>query len=65
MAYSNRGLARYESGDYEGAIADFNKAIELNPEFALTYNKRGIVKCELEDYEGAISDFNQAIELDK
>ena len=30
-AYYNRGVTKYESGDYQAAIADFNKAIEIKP----------------------------------
>src|SRR5215207_1125851 len=30
-AYNNRGLARYQKGDYQGAISDFNEAIRIRP----------------------------------
>ena len=29
--YYNRGLAKSDLQDYDGAIADYTKAIELNP----------------------------------
>ncbi|MFY8064976.1 MAG: tetratricopeptide repeat protein, partial [Flavobacterium sp.] len=29
--YFKRGLSKYDSQDYKGAIADFSKAIELDP----------------------------------
>ena len=29
--YYNKGLAKYKLQDYYGAIADYTKAIELNP----------------------------------
>ena len=35
-AYYNRGLAKSDLQDYKGAIADFNKAIELNPNLRIT-----------------------------
>ena len=34
-AYNNRGIARRESKDFEGAMKDFNKAIRLAPNLAL------------------------------
>ncbi|MFL0749516.1 MAG: tetratricopeptide repeat protein [Prochlorococcus sp.] len=33
FAYNNRGNAKGELGDTKGAIADFNKAIEINPQY--------------------------------
>lgn len=32
IAYNDRGRAKMNSGDYEGAIADFQRALEINPE---------------------------------
>jgi len=62
-AYVNRGTAKQNEGDLDGAIADFNQAIELDPRIALAYNNRGNAKQAKGDLDGAIADFNQAIEL--
>ncbi len=51
--------------DYAGAIDDYNKAIELNPNYAIAYYNRGGAKYDLKDYAGAIEDYNKAIELDQ
>ena len=48
---------------YQKAIADYTKAIEINPNFAGTYKNRGLSKIRLEDLTGAIADFRRAIEL--
>src|SRR5512134_2985935 len=37
----NSGLAKYEKSDLDGAIADFNRAIEIDPNYANAYNNRG------------------------
>jgi tetratricopeptide (TPR) repeat protein len=37
----NQGVANYNSGDYEQAIADYSKAIEFDPNYALAYYNRG------------------------
>ena len=62
-AYFNRGLAKYNLGDNLGAIVNYNKAIELNPNYAHAYNNRGLAKYELGDNQGAIVNYNKAIEL--
>jgi len=49
--------------DYGGAIQDYNKAIELNPEDANSYYNRGVAKYNLEDLEGACLDWSKAGEL--
>jgi tetratricopeptide (TPR) repeat protein len=50
--------------DNEGAIADYTRAIELDPTYAKAYNNRGVAKKRLQDYRGAIVDYTKAIELD-
>ena len=64
IAYFNRGLSKAKLQDYRGAIADYNKAIELTPDDVGAYNNRGIAKKNLQDYRGAIADYNKAIELE-
>ncbi|MBG0744868.1 MAG: serine protease, partial [Cylindrospermopsis raciborskii KL1] len=62
--YSIRGAVRYESGDKQGAIADLNQGITLDPNFALAYYGRGTARYNLGDSQGAIDDYNQALKLD-
>ena len=50
-------------GDWQGAIADYTKAIEINPYDADAYNNRGNARKNLGDKEGAIADYNKAIEI--
>jgi tetratricopeptide (TPR) repeat protein len=49
--------------DYNSAVQNFNKAIELNPRNNDNYNDRGTIFNDLGDYDSAIRDFNKAIEL--
>lgn len=57
------GVNKYESGNYEGAVEDFNQAIKLDPQNALAYNRRGDAYYRLGDYEQAQADSSQAIVL--
>jgi len=61
--YFNSGIEKANSGDYEGAIKEFDKAVEINPKFAEAYYNRGVAKGELGDYRGGIEDYNKAIEI--
>jgi tetratricopeptide (TPR) repeat protein len=46
------------------AIANYSKAIKINPKFAKAYNNRGIAYTLKKKYDSAIADFSKAIELD-
>ena len=63
IAYNNRGVAKSSLGDKEGAIKDYDKAIELRPDYAKAYYNRGNAKSSLEDKDSAIKDYSRAIEL--
>jgi tetratricopeptide (TPR) repeat protein len=41
-----------EQNDFDGAIADYNQAIRIDPEYALAYNNRGNAKDGNGDKEG-------------
>lgn len=56
-------LTDKDGKEHDKAIADFNKAIELDPEYALAYSTRGFAYTKLGEKEKAISDFEKCIEL--
>ena len=58
------GKAKYYNDDYQGAIADFTKAIEINPLSEVAYAYRGDMKQLLDKYSEALVDLNKAIGLD-
>ena len=62
--YYNRGRGRDLGGDREGALADYNCAIQLDPNYAKAYGNRGLLRDRLGDRQGALSDYDRAIELD-
>lgn len=59
--YRDRGDKKYDSGDYNGAVADYTSSIEAGSDGSMIYNIRGLSMCELGDYQGAIRDFSTAI----
>ena len=63
VAYSYRAYSKAALGDKQGAIADFNQAIAINPQDANAYYNRGNAKDDLGDKQGAIADYNQAIAI--
>lgn len=63
-AYNNRGVALSQKGDRDGAIADYDQAIRLDPKLASAYNGRGLAWSNKGDLDRAISDYDRAIRLD-
>ncbi len=61
--YFKQADTLFQQGEYEKAIEDYTKAIELNSNFAEAYNNRGLAKGYLNKYDEAIEDFNEAIKL--
>jgi tetratricopeptide (TPR) repeat protein len=62
LAYENRGIAYGQIGQYQLAIADFSKAINLY-HYYKGYNNRGFAYANLGLYQNAIEDYDEAIRL--
>jgi tetratricopeptide (TPR) repeat protein len=62
FAYVNRATVRYKQRDYKGAVADCDKAIQINSNYGEAYLNRGIAKEMLRD-NSACEDFNKASSL--
>jgi TPR repeat/Tetratricopeptide repeat len=56
-------LQKYNQGDLESAIEDYNKALDINPQDAEAYYNRGNAKYNQGDLETAIEDYNKAIDI--
>jgi len=58
----NAGIAKFNCGDYRGAISEFTKAITLNPD-GMSYFSRGETYMMLGKLSEAHADFEDAIAL--
>ncbi len=62
-AYNKRGVAYARKGQYDQAISDFNKALEINPRYATAYYNRGIAYKDKGQYDKAWEDVHKAQDL--
>jgi tetratricopeptide (TPR) repeat protein len=60
FAYYHRGISYYDKGEYDLAIADYTKAIELEPEYPFTYRARARAYRAKGDNDRAQADFDKA-----
>ena len=58
-----RGTAQIETGEYAKAVADFDEAIRLRPEFGEAFHNRAVAKWRKGDLEGALADFDESVAL--
>jgi lipoprotein NlpI len=63
-AFVSDGILRYQRGDFDGAIAAYNQAIDLDPKAGEAFFNRGIAKAAHDDLDGAIADYSQALQVD-
>lgn len=71
LALNNRGVVLAELGDFDRAIADYERSLELKPGDAKTirnlriaHTRRGLAAARLGEPERAIADLGRAIELE-
>ena len=63
--YNERAMLKDKLGERQGALADYNRAIDLEPNFTTAYLQRGLFRANRLNFPlGAFLDYNRAIELD-
>lgn len=61
-SYRGIGIAKWETGDYEGAASAFEEALENGSEkTGAIYNFIGACRMQLGDYAGAVQAYEQAL----
>jgi len=65
LSYYNRGVLKYQMGDYPSAIDFFIKSLEVNPETDdfLIFSYLGNARSKMHLYNDAIGDYDKALEL--
>lgn len=64
VLYYRRGNLYLKKQEFSLAVDDLNKAIEINPKYAVAYSDRGFAYSKLNQPDLAISNYSKAIELD-
>jgi len=61
--YQNRANVYHKRGEFEKAIADYNRALVIDPGYYRSYYDRGNAYYDTKDFDKAISDYNMALQL--
>ncbi len=63
FVYSNMGYCKYMLNDFEAAMSDINKSLELNANNPMAYKNRALVYLSTENIDIACDDLHKALEL--
>ncbi|MBU1014583.1 MAG: tetratricopeptide repeat protein [Bacteroidetes bacterium] len=64
-SWNNRGVYYFGQKQYDEALIDFQKSIELDSNFSHPYYNKGLIYIELNKYDEAILNLNLAISFDQ
>jgi tetratricopeptide (TPR) repeat protein len=62
--WNDTGLKYHRKGEYSVAIWCYDKALELDPDFAWAWNNKGVLLRDAGKYDLAIECFDNAIDID-
>jgi tetratricopeptide (TPR) repeat protein len=64
LAFNNLGVALQKKGRFDDAIANYQKALEIRPDYALALGNLGITLQQRGRVGEAVADFKRTLELD-
>ncbi len=64
LAYWMRGNYKNDVKDFQSALQDYNRTLQMHPNFAECLTNRGNIYNELKDYKAALQDMDRSIKLD-
>ena len=62
--YYDLGMSSYQAKNYSEAIANFHRALKVNPNEPKIWNALGITYTEVKEYQKAEKSFKKALEID-
>lgn len=63
LPYNNRGAAKADLGDDEGALADYQTSITIRSDWPKPWNNRGMLMATRGNHLTAVADFTRSLEL--
>jgi regulator of sirC expression with transglutaminase-like and TPR domain len=63
LTHTNRGTAYLRKGQYDAAIGEYNKALQINPRSAVAYYNRSVAYTSKGQYDKAVTDCSSALQL--
>ena len=63
QVFVKKGIAFNLKGDFDSAIDSFNKALQLDPQYAPAFENRGEARMKRGELTDAITDFTQTLKL--
>jgi tetratricopeptide (TPR) repeat protein/tRNA A-37 threonylcarbamoyl transferase component Bud32 len=65
VAHRNLGVALYDTGDVDGAIACYREAIRLDPKFVNAHYNLGVARRDKGELDKAIASFKEALRIER
>lgn len=62
-AWLSIGYLRVQQGEYEKAVSNFSKSLELKPDYVEAYYGRGDARLKIGKFKKVIDDFDKVLEL--
>ena len=63
IAFNGRGVAYKNKGNYDRAIEDYDKSIDLQPAYAAAWNNRSVAHAIVGRLDAALADCNESLRL--
>lgn len=60
----DRGVSYFHLKFKKECLADFDSALNLQPDYAYRYSSRAYIRAAYKDYDGALEDYRKAVEMD-
>ncbi|MCU0540803.1 MAG: DUF3160 domain-containing protein [Oscillatoriaceae cyanobacterium Prado104] len=63
LDFPQRGVDYFNQNDYQQALEQFDRALQINPNLAEAYYFRGLTHRQMDDTRRAVEDYTQALQI--